>query len=162
IVGYLPLLGTLDAVGSLVLALSGPDGQLHFAGKVGTGFDDATRRALAKRLDAHRVDAPTAAGVPRFGGIVRWTEPRDVAEIESTTWAQGGQASPPSLRGLRPDKSPSECVREVAAEVPSPVSVPDAKPITAGAPPIIAGIRLSHADRVLDPTGITKRELADY
>lgn len=148
IVGYLPLLETQDAIGGLLIAVRGDDGRFHYAGKVGTGFDDETRARLAKLLDANRSAAPTAVGAPKLYGLARWSKPKLVAEVEFTEWTEGGHIRHPSFQGLRRDKTPDECVREKPADEPGRVRV--------------AGISVSHPDRVLDPTGLTKLALARY
>jgi bifunctional non-homologous end joining protein LigD len=123
VVGYMPLGKTLPAVGSLLLALMGDDGDLHYAGKVGTGFDDKTRTALAKLLEIDRSPQPTASGAPKLGGLARWSKPKYVAEVEFTEWTDAGDIRHPSFRGLRKDKKPEECVRER----PATVTAPDAR-----------------------------------
>jgi len=49
VIGWSPLSGTKDTMGSLSLAVV-EDGKLVYAGRVGTGFDDRTRRDLARKL----------------------------------------------------------------------------------------------------------------
>jgi bifunctional non-homologous end joining protein LigD len=113
IVGYLPFLGTRRGeVGSLVLALYGPDKRFHFAGKVGTGFDNATRRSLGARLEGELAAEPPIVDAPRLGGIARWVRPKLVAEVAFTEWTEGGHVRHPSFQGLRKDKKVTECVRE--------------------------------------------------
>jgi bifunctional non-homologous end joining protein LigD len=151
IVGYLPLKKTLPAVGGLLLALKDEtDGALHYTGKVGTGFDDKTRTSLAKMLDAHRSPTPTALGAPRMGGLARWSRPKYVAEVEFTEWTEAGDIRHPSFRGLRKDKKPEECVRERPADVKDDDRI------------VVGGVSISHPERVLDPPGLTKLELARY
>jgi bifunctional non-homologous end joining protein LigD len=84
---------------------------------VGTGFSDKTRQSLAKLLDANRSEKPTALGAPRLGGLVRWSKPKYVAEVEFTEWTEAGDIRHPSFRGLSNDKTPQECVRERPATV---------------------------------------------
>jgi len=115
VVGFLPYLKTQPLVGSLVLALHEPDGQFHFAGKVGTGFDHAARKSLYEALRRHESKTATAVGVPRYGGLVRFAVPRLVAEVSFSEWTAGGHARHPSFQGLRKDKKPEECVRESPA-----------------------------------------------
>jgi bifunctional non-homologous end joining protein LigD len=112
VVGYIPYTSSQRGiVGSLVLALC-ERGQFVFAGKVGTGFDLKTRSQLGAMLERRHVDGPTATDVPRFGGLVRWSIPGPVVEVRFSEWTQGGHARHPSYLGLRPDKSPEDCVRE--------------------------------------------------
>lgn len=149
VVGYLPLMETQDAVGGLLIATYGNDGRFHYAGKVGTGFDSATRVRLAKMLDRDRSETPTATGAPKLHGLARWSVPKLVAEVEFTEWTEGGNIRHPSFQGLRRDKTPEECTRDV------PIEEHDGKPV-------VAGIAISHSERVLDPTGVTKLALAKY
>jgi bifunctional non-homologous end joining protein LigD len=149
IIGYLPLMGTRDAVGGLLLGLN-DDGVLRYAGKVGTGFDEKTRAALARRLDADRVREPMAEGVPKLDGIARHVRPRLVAEVELAEWTEGGHIRHPSFQGLREDKTPEECVRERPEVLPK------------GDREDVLGVSISNPSRVLSPTGITKIELARY
>src|SRR5687768_12220830 len=126
IVGYLPLMETQDAVGGLLLATYGNDGRFHYAGKVGTGFDSATRVRLAKLLDRDRSEKPTAVDAPKLHGLARWSLPKHVAEVEFTEWTEGGNIRHPSFQGLRRDKSPEECTREVPVD---PGDEQDGKPV---------------------------------
>jgi bifunctional non-homologous end joining protein LigD len=112
IVGWLPLLKSQPLVGSLILGLMQDDGHFHFAGKVGTGFDQQSRKTLHDLLSADASKTPTALDVPRFGGLVRFVVPRHVAEVSFTEWTAGGHVRHPSFQGLRRDKRPQECVRE--------------------------------------------------
>jgi bifunctional non-homologous end joining protein LigD len=163
IVGYVPLKKTMPAVGGLLLALTHDDGALHFAGKVGTGFDDKTRVSLAKLLDAHRSPTPTALGAPRLGGLARWSKPKYVAEVEFTEWTDAGDIRHPSFRGLRKDKKPEECVRELPIVVTAAAErAPRSTPAKSGDRVVVAGVAISHPDRILDPTGISKLEIARY
>ncbi len=160
IIGYLPLLETRDAVGGLLLAVAEADG-LVFAGKCGTGFDDQTRASLAKRLERDRIARPAAKNVPAFDGIARFVKPRLVAEVELTEWTPAGNIRHPSFKGLREDKRPEDCVREVPVAVAAPAPVARRAP-TKSARIEVAGVSISHPERVLSPTGVTKLELARY
>jgi bifunctional non-homologous end joining protein LigD len=112
IAGYVPLLGTrLGEVGALLLALKGPDGAFHFAGKVGTGFTSAMRSSLGRLLEADRVDEPPVIDAPRLAGA-RWSRLRHVAEVEFIEWTSASELRHPSFQGLRKDKTPDECIRE--------------------------------------------------
>jgi bifunctional non-homologous end joining protein LigD len=115
IVGWLPLATSDRAVGSLVLALAGPGGTMRYAGKVGTGFDTKTRAALWTLLRKDETKAPTAQDVPKLGGAVHFVKPKHVAEVAFSEWTGGGHVRHPSFQGLRADKRPEECMREVPA-----------------------------------------------
>lgn len=165
--GYVPLLGHKRAVGGLVLALHDDEG-FYFAGKVGTGFNESTRYELAERLESERIPRSVVRDVPRAAGAVRHCRPKYVCEVEFSEWTAGGHVRHPSFRGLREDKQPEACVREVAHKVsaalppddPAPAR-PAARRKSAGAVEV-AGVGITHPDRVLTPLGLTKLELAHY
>lgn len=111
LVGYLPMTGTTNAVGSLLLAIADGDGGFLFAGKVGTGFNNEARKELARKLDAHRIDAANVTGMPRIRAA-HLSAPRLVGEVSFTEWTPDGKVRHPVFQGLRADKSPRDCVRE--------------------------------------------------
>ncbi len=97
-------------LGALVVGIPKGDG-LAYVGKVGTGFSDEALEALARRLaEIRRTQCPftTVPPVPQ----VLWVEPMLVGEVEFAQWTRDGRLRQPSWRGLRPDKSPAEVVRE--------------------------------------------------
>ena len=55
VIGYSPPGGTRVGIGGLQLGYRDAEGNLHYAGGVGTGFDDAELRRLRDRLEAMRV-----------------------------------------------------------------------------------------------------------
>jgi bifunctional non-homologous end joining protein LigD len=99
-------------IGALLLGLPGPQG-LVYVGKVGTGFTDAMLRDLAADLrPLARVGSPFVE-VPRSDSReARWVAPRLVGEVVFTEWTDDGRLRHPAWRGLRPDKSPEQVVRE--------------------------------------------------
>jgi bifunctional non-homologous end joining protein LigD len=101
------------AIGSLLLGVPGPDG-LDYVGHVGTGFTDQMLRDLEQDLaPLRRDDSPFAAAVPRpYAKDAQWVEPTLVGEVAFSEWTREGRLRHPAWRGLRPDKSPTEVVRE--------------------------------------------------
>ncbi len=88
------------------------DGDLRYAGKVGTGFDEVTLRELADRLEGlEREDCPFVDAHPRPRGT-HWTQPELVAQIAFTEWTRDGRLRHPRYLGLREDKRPRDVVRE--------------------------------------------------
>ena len=116
IAGYIPMAGTHDDVGALLLAVVEPSrpGALVFAGRVGTGFDARTRQALGARLNAARVKEPPIEGAPKIKDA-RWVTPSLVCECAFTEWTREGSMRHPRFLGLRADKTPGDCVREAPA-----------------------------------------------
>src|SRR5690606_3256178 len=67
VVGFTPLRNNEAGVGALLLAVWSPqDDALVYAGKVGTGFDDATRRRLYTSLRKAPAPAAPVLGAPRM------------------------------------------------------------------------------------------------
>ena len=73
-----------------------------FAGKIGTGFDNALLRDLRARLDAlERKTTPftRATGLPKLR--VHWVTPEIVVQAAFTEWTGGGKLRHPRLLGVR-------------------------------------------------------------
>ena len=87
------------------------DGDLRYAGKVGTGFTRATLHDLAERLEPLRRDESPFADEVRERGAT-WVEPRLVAQVGFSEWTRDGRLRHPRFLGLRDDKAAEEVVRE--------------------------------------------------
>ena len=99
--------------GALLLGYYDRDGELVYAGKVGTGFDNKTLRSLHGRLAGLERGQPAFRRghlLPRRG--VHWVEPRLVGQVGFTEWTDDGQLRHPRFQGLRDDKKPADVVRE--------------------------------------------------
>jgi bifunctional non-homologous end joining protein LigD len=184
--------GMRAGIGALLIGVR-EAGRLQFAGKVGTGFTQSSARELRTRLDALEQREPPFQPAPRgrLGRSVHWTRPELVAEVAFTEWTEDGKVRHPSFQGLRADKRPSEIVRERAAATAARAGTGgkqtgsasrvarsasasrrtprrNAKPQTRNAEPattdaVIAGVKLTHPDRVLYPDlGLTKHGLAKF
>jgi bifunctional non-homologous end joining protein LigD len=98
----------------LLLGIPNDKGVLQYVGHVGTGFTDRMLRdleALLKPLE--RDESPFGTPVPRpQAKDSHWVEPKLVGEVRFSEWTREGRLRHPAWRGLRPDKSPSEVVRE--------------------------------------------------
>jgi len=112
--------GARSGFGALLLGVHGEEGALRYAGRVGSGFDEATLARLSARLrKLERRTAPFAdppTGAQARG--VHWTSPSLVAEVSFTEWTGDGQLRHPVFRGLREDKPAAEVVREDGAAAP--------------------------------------------
>jgi bifunctional non-homologous end joining protein LigD len=87
------------------------DGRLRYAGKVGTGFSQATLRDLAGRLGPlRREDSPFADEIRERS--ITWVEPELVAQVGFSEWTRDGRLRHPRFLGLRDDKDAREVVRE--------------------------------------------------
>jgi DNA ligase D-like protein (predicted ligase) len=109
--GYTDPRGGRVGFGALLVGVY-EGGKLVYAGKVGTGFDNATLERLGRQLARlERPTSPFAGGeLPRRG--VHWVEPKLVAQVAFTEWTPGGKLRHPRFKGLREDKDPKEVVRE--------------------------------------------------
>ncbi|HYI38603.1 MAG TPA: non-homologous end-joining DNA ligase [Thermoleophilaceae bacterium] len=109
--GYTPPQGSRQVLGALLMGYFA-DGELRYAGKVGTGFDQATLAELGERLAPLRRDgSPFAERITGVAGAT-WAEPELVAEIGFTEWTRHGRLRHPRFLGLRFDKPASAVVRE--------------------------------------------------
>jgi len=112
--GYTDPQGSRVGFGALLLGYYSPDGELVYAGKVGTGFDTGTLRALRARLAELEQDSPPFGDgrLPPPRGV-HWVRPALVAQIGFSEWTDDGELRHPRFQGLRDDKDPAEVVREV-------------------------------------------------
>ncbi len=145
VVGYTDPKGSRTGFGSLLLAIN-RDGELTYAGNVGTGFDQRGLEALHAKLKALDTDRSPLAAVPK-GVKGHWVRPKLVAEVAFTEWTSDGRIRHPVFHGLRTDKDPEAITREQAREAPE------------GA----ANIKVTHGERVVDPsTKTTKLQVVEY
>jgi bifunctional non-homologous end joining protein LigD len=111
VVGWTDPTGSRVGFGALLVGYYDKDQTLHYAGKVGTGFDDKTLRELHRRLKESEIDTcPVTETVKEKKA--HWVRPELVAEITFTEWTNDGRLRHPSFQGLRPDKKPIEVRRE--------------------------------------------------
>jgi bifunctional non-homologous end joining protein LigD len=181
VVGWNPSTHSSKEVGSLHLAVMGDDGELHYAGKVGTGFSAKQRVWWKDELSKDVVDKTMVKDAPRER-VATWVKPRFVVQVAFTEWTADNRLRHPSFLGMRDDKKVSEVVRERASGVGGRESEMKQKPAKASAsskkspskksaparshtppPTPHPQITLSNPDRVLYPRdGITKQDVADY
>jgi DNA ligase D-like protein (predicted ligase) len=108
--GYTAPQGSRSELGALLLGYYA-GGELRYAGKVGTGFDEATLRELGAKLRRLRRETSPFADADRVKGA-SWVEPQLVAEVGFSEWTRHGRLRHPRFLGLRFDKSAREVVRE--------------------------------------------------
>jgi bifunctional non-homologous end joining protein LigD len=114
IVGFTDPRGGRRHLGALLVGYY-EQGRLRYAGKVGTGFDEATLELLGGRLERlERDSSPLDGGGPRERGV-HWVRPKLVAEVGFTEWTRDGRLRHPRYEGLRDDKPAREVVREEPA-----------------------------------------------
>ena len=87
------------------------DGELKYAGKVGTGFGARDLALLKKALaPLERKRSPFSGRQPEKGA--KFVKPALVAQVEFAEWTNAGTLRHPSYKGLRDDKPATEVVRE--------------------------------------------------
>jgi ATP-dependent DNA ligase len=113
--------GSRPYVGALLLGYFKPNGQLIYAGRVGTGMSQKTLATLRKRLQPLAIKKmPLAAPPPRDTRFARplelaklhWVRPELVAEITYLSWPDDGLLRHTVFVGLREDKPAREVQRE--------------------------------------------------
>jgi bifunctional non-homologous end joining protein LigD len=175
--------GSRAGLGALLVGVHDKDGSLAYAGKVGTGYTEKVLKDLRRRLDALEQPACPFQSRPKGVGTPHWVKPELVAEVAFTEWTGDGKMRHPSFQGLRADKPARDVVRERPVptdEVAPPAKAQPRRPRRSNEPApketprrrpkggraeaaTVAGVRLTHADRVLYPAqGITKRALAEF
>lgn len=148
VVGYTPPKGTRTGFGSLLMARV-EKGELIYAGRVGTGYDDAMLTSLLARLeplhsDRAAVDLPEH--VPFNARSVHWVKPQLLAEVAYRGWGKEGLLRQAAFKRLREDK-------DMAA----------LKADKADAGSADSAVNITHPDRVVYPKDkITKGQVADY
>ncbi|WP_204806528.1 ATP-dependent DNA ligase [Mycobacterium riyadhense] len=105
--------GRSIGIGALLMGIPGPNG-LRFAGRVGTGFTERDLASLKKTLaPLHTDESPFDTPLPaRDAKGVTFVRPTLVGEVRYSEWTPDNRLRQTSWRGLRPDKKPSEVVRE--------------------------------------------------
>jgi bifunctional non-homologous end joining protein LigD len=188
VAGYSLASADPHAVGALTVAVH-DNGELRYAGRVGTGYTRKTARDLWKRLKSLKVDRPPLV-LPqdeRRKDVI-WVKPQVVIEAEYRGVTHGNVLRQASFKGLREDKPAREVVREVPAATmaqrqavrksartmaksrsKAPAKTQPAKPAVARAKASarsaadVGNVHLTHPDRVYwVDVGVTKEDLAEY
>jgi bifunctional non-homologous end joining protein LigD len=117
--GYTDPQGSRSGFGALLIGVYDANGDLRYAGKVGTGFTQKTLDEVLRELKKRPADEPAFVDPPTGaeGRRAHWVRPELVAEVSFTEWTQEGTLRHPSFQGLRKDKRPRDVVREVPAHV---------------------------------------------
>ena len=151
IVGWLPS-DKKRGFKSLLLGVREGKG-FRYAGKVGTGFDQALMDEIRDKLDALDRKTPTVDAPKAAVRGAKWVTPKLVAEVAFAEVTPDGVLRHSSFIGLREDKA----AKDVVAETPAPL--PD---VAERAAPETS-IKVSSRDRMIfDKSDVTKGDLADY
>lgn len=109
--GFTAPQGARKHFGALLVGYYDEDG-LHYAGKVGTGYNERTLRELLAEMEPLERETSPFAGDPPLKKNVRWIKPQLVAQIGFSEWTPDGRLRHPRFVGLRRDKKAKDVVRE--------------------------------------------------
>jgi len=109
--GYTEPGGSRTDFGALLVGYY-EEGGLRYAGKVGTGYTQATLHDLGLRLRGLETAGPAFVDARPIPRGVHWTRPELVAQIGFAEWTSDERLRQPRFLGLRDDKRPAEVVRE--------------------------------------------------
>jgi bifunctional non-homologous end joining protein LigD len=186
--GYTDPEGSRTGFGALVLGVYDKHGKLIYSGRVGTGFNNANIPVISKKLMALETDKPAFDKQPKGQDArgVHWLKPELVAEVKFAQWTDANVIRHASFVALREDKPPQEVIHERAlskAEVAAVAKSGTASKAASNASPkavakhtaatrtvvtakneaSVAGVRISHASKVIfSERQETKLDLALY
>src|SRR5262249_3435312 len=122
VAGYVPATAMPRAIGALIVAVH-ENGELRYAGRVGTGYTQKMARDLFTRLSPTRIDQrPVVLPADERRKDFVWVEPKLVIEAEFAGITHGGVLRQASFKGIREAKQPEEVVREMPAPRPAEAS----------------------------------------
>lgn len=164
VVGWTAPKGSRAGFGALHLAQF-KNGTLHWAGQVGTGFNQRQLVSLHERVQGARRPTPPCEGAPE-GNEHEWTSPELVCEVRYIERTEDEVLRQPVFVRLREDKPPNECVWHVEGQVavdfaePEPADVEEDSPAEMSAERVV---RFTNLDKVFWPDeGYTKGDLIAY
>jgi len=114
IAGYTSPKGGRAGFGSLLLGVHGDDGELRYAGNVGTGFDQTTLIDIKKRLDELLTQQRPFTKATALDRTAHWVKPLLLAEVSFSEWTSAGSVRHAVFHGLREDKPAKAITRERA------------------------------------------------
>jgi bifunctional non-homologous end joining protein LigD len=162
--GYTEPAGSRAAFGALLLGVYDRDDKLQYAGRVGTGFDAGLLRTVKRELDARATKRMPFASAPRERSrtAVHWVKPELVCECNFAEWTGERIVRQASFISLRRDKPARQIGRETPRKgVDVQAHSTDASKQTSQS--TVAGVRISHPDRVIDKaSGTRKLDLVQY
>ena len=114
--------------GALAIGYYDDAGALHYAGNVGSGFDDAELKAMHERMQDRVAKQPSfGVKVPDITPV----RPEIVVQVKYAEWTKDDRLRAPVFIGLRTDIDPTDVRREApvdidSLEVSDDIGVPDA------------------------------------
>ncbi len=140
ICGFTPHSKRKGIIGAILLCLSTGKNSFAYAGKVGTGFDEKTRRELFLLLSPDQNKKIHITGLPRSRTAV-FVTPKHIVQIHFREFTNDSLVRQGVFQGLRKDKTPEQVKPE----------------------PTLKPIHLTHPKKLLFPeSGFTKMDYAEY
>lgn len=168
VVGYTRSEKKRTGLSSLILAVSGDDGQLRYAGRTGTGYTEAESLDLVKQFKPYLQESASLE-IPRqyrSPEKIFWMTPKLIAEVKFAEWTDDNVVRQGVFMGLREDKQPSEVKMEKEEKTEPKVEPKRKTKISQVKKPdelTIQGVRISSPDKVYDPdNNLTKGQVAEY
>jgi len=113
VVGYTEPRKSRKYFGSLVLAVRDKAMKRWvYAGRVGSGFDQAALKSLYGVMQALRTDKKPFDKKVEDERSTTWLIPKLVGEVKFTEWTSEGEMRHPVFLGLRSDKAAADVLRE--------------------------------------------------
>jgi bifunctional non-homologous end joining protein LigD len=122
VIGWTDPEGARPHLGALLLGHYDPGGRLTYAGRAGSGINQAELERLRRRLQPLAVSKmpldvlsprSTRVGSPLVLSRVHWVRPELVAEVKFLTWTEDNLLRQTVYEGLREDKPADEVRRDV-------------------------------------------------
>ncbi|WP_460146473.1 DNA ligase D [Pseudomonas sp. S2_A02] len=120
VIGFTDPKGARSAFGALLLGLHDRDsGELRYAGKVGTGFNEATLKRIYEQLKPLQTKKPSVVNPPSGFEAkgVHWLKPTLLAEVAFAEMTKDGSVRHAVFHGLRDDKPAKEITEELPTTV---------------------------------------------
>jgi len=153
VVGYTQPRGARSGFGALLLAVN-DDAGLRYAGLVGTGFSGASLQQLHEKLQQIERRTPPLrerSHLPAARGV-HWVEPVLVAQVDFAEWTPAGLVRQSSFLRLRDDKPAAAIVRQAADAMATASKGRRTNRV------VVAGVAISHPQRIIDPVSGTNKE----
>lgn len=159
IIGYTRPQGSRSGFGALLLAVNDDSG-LVYAGRVGTGFDQAALKTIYAQLTPlERKASPLAKPLTSAQARgVHWVEPTLVGEVQFAEWTREGVVRQAAFVGMRSDKPAAQIIHE------QPRTAKSLKaPKASSAKKTSDGVNITHPERIIDTqSGTQKQQLAAF
>ena len=165
IIGYTDPKGARSGFGALLLGLHDEQGHLRYAGKVGTGFNQATLQSLHAKLQPLEIDRPALAEAPPAADVrgAHWLAPELMCEVAYAEMTRQGVVRHSVFHGLRSDKPAEAITHERPAKAARASRPATTRQAAAASSTSSAKIKISNPERVIDKSiGATKMELARF